>query len=121
MWCGLKITTAVADAFASIVVSFTPLGPVIPADVDGVPWIHRPRPRFFILDTIELKEEVHRRRLPAAAPYALRVVRGTPFDPFERTAMRRLERSLIDEYTALIRSIDLDAATIDSAIAGDLP
>ncbi len=35
--------------------------------------------------------------------------------------MRRLERSLIDEYTALIRGIDLDAATIDSAIAGDLP
>ncbi len=29
---------------------------------------------------------------------AMKVVRGTPFDPFGRAAMRKLERSLVDEY-----------------------
>jgi indolepyruvate ferredoxin oxidoreductase len=38
----------------------------------------------------------------------LRRLRGTPFDPFGRTAERRMERSLIDEYCRLITGISAD-------------
>ena len=35
----------------------------------------------------------------------LKFLRGTPFDPFGRTAERRMERALIDEYEALVRDL----------------
>jgi indolepyruvate ferredoxin oxidoreductase len=44
--------------------------------------------------------------LPAfRAMAALRFLRGTPFDPFGRTAHRRLERSLVEEYEARIQQL----------------
>ena len=45
----------------------------------------------------------------------LKVLRGTPFDPFGRSAERRTERALIGEYRA---SMDEVMATLD---AGNLP
>jgi indolepyruvate ferredoxin oxidoreductase len=35
----------------------------------------------------------------------LKVLRGTPFDPFGRTAERRLERRLIADYEAVLREL----------------
>jgi indolepyruvate ferredoxin oxidoreductase len=44
--------------------------------------------------------------LPAfRAMAALRFLRGTPFDPFGRTAHRRLERRLVEEYEARIQQL----------------
>ena len=34
----------------------------------------------------------------------LRGLRGTPFDPFGRTAERRAERALIEDYERMVRS-----------------
>ncbi|MGH9133153.1 MAG: indolepyruvate ferredoxin oxidoreductase family protein, partial [Ilumatobacteraceae bacterium] len=36
---------------------------------------------------------------------SMKCLRGTPFDPFGRAAMRRTERALIDEYTELVHSL----------------
>jgi indolepyruvate ferredoxin oxidoreductase len=36
---------------------------------------------------------------------AMKFVRGTPFDPFGRTEMRKLERSLVEEFCLQIASI----------------
>ncbi len=36
---------------------------------------------------------------------AMRVLRGTPFDPFGRTRVRRLERDLITEYRAAVENL----------------
>jgi len=46
-------------------------------------------------------------------------LRGTPLDPFGRTALRRLERGLRDEYAALVTrlSAELTAANYDTAVA----
>ncbi len=46
-------------------------------------------------------------------------LRGTPLDPFGRTAMRRMERSLPTEFrAAMVAVFDcLDAATFDNAVA----
>ena len=35
----------------------------------------------------------------------LKALRGTAFDPFGRTAERRMERQLIDDYMALLREV----------------
>jgi indolepyruvate ferredoxin oxidoreductase len=49
----------------------------------------------------------------------LRFLRGTPFDPFGRTAERRTERALIGEYEALVDELlaGLDASNHAQAIA----
>ncbi len=46
-------------------------------------------------------------------------LRGTPLDPFGRTAVRRLERELRDSYTAMISRLtaSLSDATYDTAVA----
>ncbi len=49
-----------------------------------------------------------------------RGLRGTPFDPFGRTAERRLERQLIDEYEALVRSVSESADKIEYKTAVEL-
>jgi len=36
---------------------------------------------------------------------AMKIVRGTPFDPFGRADMRKLERSLVEEYCTIIADI----------------
>ncbi len=41
----------------------------------------------------------------------LKFLRGTPFDPFGRTAERRMERALIDEYEALVRDLSAQLST----------
>jgi indolepyruvate ferredoxin oxidoreductase len=48
-----------------------------------------------------------------------KAVRGTPFDPFGRTAMRKLERSLRDEYRTLVLRLadDLETSSYDQATA----
>jgi indolepyruvate ferredoxin oxidoreductase len=48
-----------------------------------------------------------------------KALRGTPLDPFGHTEIRRLERSLRDEYTAMIRDLagELSEATYDTAVA----
>jgi indolepyruvate ferredoxin oxidoreductase len=47
------------------------------------------------------------------------VLRGTPFDPFGRTAERRMERQLIDDYEARVRELvaRLDRSNIDMCVA----
>ena len=55
---------------------------------------------------------------------AMRRVRGTPFDPFGHTSVRRTERALVDEYRGLVDKAlaDLSPATIDRAVAlAELP
>ena len=49
----------------------------------------------------------------------LRGLRGTPFDPFGRTAERRMERRLIDDYEAMISALlpDLALERRDQALA----
>jgi indolepyruvate ferredoxin oxidoreductase len=49
----------------------------------------------------------------------LKFLRGTPFDPFGRTAERKLERRLIGDYEADVERIlaGLDATTHEAAIA----
>jgi indolepyruvate ferredoxin oxidoreductase len=51
--------------------------------------------------------------------YRARVLRGTPFDPFGRHPIRRLERRLVGEYIELIEAtnVALDTASLDWAIA----
>jgi indolepyruvate ferredoxin oxidoreductase len=54
----------------------------------------------------------------------LKVLRGTPLDPFGRTAERRMERALIKQYEADIAEVlpTCDAATRDAVIAlAELP
>ena len=48
-----------------------------------------------------------------------KVLRGTPLDPFGRTAVRKLERELRDDYRAMVGRLgaDLTAATYDTAVA----
>lgn len=71
LWAGLKITTAVADGFAITEVSSDRPTTVDPqVEFDGKPWVYKQRPRFFIPDTVELEQELHERRLPAAEAYA---------------------------------------------------
>jgi indolepyruvate ferredoxin oxidoreductase len=50
---------------------------------------------------------------------ALRFLRGTPFDPFGRTAHRRLERRLVGEYEARIGELlaGLSPENLESAVA----
>jgi indolepyruvate ferredoxin oxidoreductase len=48
---------------------------------------------------------------------ALRRTRGTPFDLFGHTSMRRLERQLIDDYIALVTGFTLTADNLASATA----
>jgi indolepyruvate ferredoxin oxidoreductase len=45
----------------------------------------------------------------------MKVLRGTPFDPFGRTCVRRLERDLIAEYRAAVE--DLLACLIEDTLA----
>ena len=49
----------------------------------------------------------------------LKRLRGTPFDPFGRTAERRMERALIDQYEADMRMVfaDLTPDRMDPALA----
>lgn len=49
------------------------------------------------------------------ALHRLRWLRGTPFDPFGHTELRRVERALVGEYRELVdRSLDrLDAGTVE--------
>ena len=71
LWTGLKITTALADGFATTNVSSQ--GPTIVdphVEFDGEPWVYQQRPRFFIPDTVELEQELYEKRLPAAEAYA---------------------------------------------------
>jgi indolepyruvate ferredoxin oxidoreductase len=41
-----------------------------------------------------------------------RVLRGTPFDPFGRTRVRRMERELVTDYLTLIECLVTDLAII---------
>jgi len=57
----------------------------------------------------------------------LKWLRGTPFDPFGRTAERRMERALIKEYEAdmaevlsIVRPDTRDAATALAALPRDI-
>ncbi len=47
-----------------------------------------------------------------------RHLRGTPFDPFGRTSVRRLECRLVPAYTAAVRRLldGLSGETLDSAV-----
>jgi indolepyruvate ferredoxin oxidoreductase len=49
----------------------------------------------------------------------LRRLRGTPFDPFGRTAERRMERALIEDYRAMVEELlaRWHALDIDTALA----
>lgn len=49
---------------------------------------------------------------------SMRRLRGTPLDPFGRTAMRRLERELITEYVEALAAalLELDAATYAATV-----
>ena len=49
---------------------------------------------------------------------AARRLRGTPFDPFGHTELRRIERQLPDEYAGAIRALlpRLDAETLPAAV-----
>lgn len=51
--------------------------------------------------------------------YAMRGLRGTPFDPFGHTEVRRLERRLIDEYTNALDALEpaVSAGNIPEAVA----
>src|ERR1700729_4405298 len=46
---------------------------------------------------------------------AMKVLRGTPLDPFGRTGVRRLERELITEYRAAVQ--DLLACLTEDTLA----
>lgn len=48
---------------------------------------------------------------------AMRRTRGTSFDTFGRTAMRRLERELVEEYVNLVTGFTLTAENLPSATA----
>lgn len=50
--------------------------------------------------------------------YALRRLRGTALDPFGRDKVRKTERSLIDEYRAIVTELVdvLDENTLDTCI-----
>jgi indolepyruvate ferredoxin oxidoreductase len=50
---------------------------------------------------------------------SMRKLRGTPFDPFGRTRVRKTERSLIAEYRSLVNDAlaDLGPSTLDTAVA----
>ena len=50
---------------------------------------------------------------------SMRKLRGTPFDPFGRTRVRKTERSLIAEYRSLVNGAlaDLGPSTLDTAVA----
>ncbi|CAB4871931.1 unannotated protein [freshwater metagenome] len=48
---------------------------------------------------------------------AMRRTRGTSFDPFGRTSMRRLERELVEEYIILVTGFRLTADNLPAAIA----
>jgi indolepyruvate ferredoxin oxidoreductase len=49
--------------------------------------------------------------------YAMRILRGSPLDPFGFTRVRRVERALVTEYRAVVESLlgDLRPATVDHA------
>jgi indolepyruvate ferredoxin oxidoreductase len=49
----------------------------------------------------------------------LKVLRGTPLDPFGRAGVRRIERELVSEYVDLLRESvrKLDASTYDTVLA----
>ncbi|MDA8365787.1 MAG: indolepyruvate ferredoxin oxidoreductase family protein [Actinomycetota bacterium] len=60
---------------------------------------------------------------PVAVPMfavlrSMRGVRGTPLDPFGHSRVRRLERSLVEEYTELVRGLarDLTPERLDASI-----
>jgi len=48
---------------------------------------------------------------------AMRHTRGTAFDPFGRTSMRRLERELVEDYIALVTGLTLSANNLPAAAA----
>jgi len=48
---------------------------------------------------------------------AMRRTRGTSFDLFGRTSMRRLERELVEEYIALVTGFSLTADNLTAAVA----
>lgn len=71
LWAGLKITTSLADGFALTRVDSKGPAITIPTvEFDGKLWQYKQRPQFFIPDTIELEQELHEKRLPAAEAYA---------------------------------------------------
>jgi indolepyruvate ferredoxin oxidoreductase len=55
-----------------------------------------------------------------AVLYAMRHLRGTPFDPFGRSTVRRVERQLVDEYESLVDRIAADVQSGSHRAAIDL-
>ena len=99
-----------------------------PAVADGVHQEFGPDARYAVLlhppvlRSLGVKRKIRLARSAGPTFRALRSMRrlrGTPFDPFGRTRVRKTERNLIREYRHLIDHAltTLDPSTLDTAVA----
>ena len=90
---------------------------------DSEQWAHLPRPSREAMRALGMNRKITldgRLATPAfRALRAARRLRGTPLDVFGRAGVRRVERELVGEYQALVRSaLDrLEVDTVDGVVA----